>query len=98
MISAVAIAAETAGLAQFLERAGDFAAVVAADSFDNVRIEHGRRRQRLLDVLIARAALKCLGGASRQRDLSVAAERFGAIETGFGAGAAAIERGIHRHS
>ena len=34
MISAVAVAAEAAGLAQFVERASDLAAVLAADGFD----------------------------------------------------------------
>jgi hypothetical protein len=39
MISAVAVAAEMAGLTQFVECADYFAAVLAADSFDDIGIE-----------------------------------------------------------
>src|ERR1700683_5230458 len=50
IIAAVAVAAEPSRLAQFVERASDLAAVLTANAFDDVRIEHRRRGQRLLDV------------------------------------------------
>src|SRR6201996_9539118 len=75
MIAAVAIAAEPPGLAQFVERAGDFAAVIAADALDDVGIKHRRRGERLLDVLITRRPFEDFGGAAGERNLAVAAER-----------------------
>ena len=41
IIPAVAVAAEAAGLAKFVERAGDFAAVLAADGFDDISMNSG---------------------------------------------------------
>src|ERR1700683_2016301 len=98
IITAVAIAAEPSGLAQFVERASDLAAVLAADAFNNVRIEHRRRGQRLFDVLIARWTFEDIGGAAHQRNLPLAAERLGAIEAGLGAGTPAVERRVHGHA
>jgi hypothetical protein len=51
-------------LTQLVECTGYFAAVLAAECFDDIGIEQGRRRERLLDVLITCGAFKCLGGAS----------------------------------
>src|SRR4029077_6431100 len=98
VIAAVAVAAEAAALTQLVERAGDFAAVLGAERLDDVGIEHRRRRQRLLDGLIARRTLEHLGRGAGQRDLAVAAERLCAIEAGFGAGAPAVEGGVHGHA
>src|SRR5271155_1173148 len=97
VIAAVAVAAKTPGLAQFVDRAGDFAAVLAAERFDDVGVEHRTRAERLLDGLIAGRALEHLGGAARERQLAVAAERSGAVEAGFGAGAPAVQRWVHGH-
>src|SRR5580704_1663930 len=86
VIAAVAVAAEAAALAQLVERAGDFAAVLGAERFDDIGIEHRRCAERLLDGLVARRALEDFCRGAGQRDLAVAAERLCAIETGFGAG------------
>src|ERR1700693_2657633 len=56
VIAAVAVAAKTPALAQFVDRAGDFAAVLAAERFDDIGVEHRTRAERLLDGLIARRA------------------------------------------
>src|SRR5579864_9461178 len=60
MITAVAVAAEAAALAQLVERAGDLAAVLGAERLDDVGIEHRRRAERLLDGLVARRPLEDL--------------------------------------
>src|SRR5580700_12214189 len=98
MIAAVAVAAEAAALPQFVERAGDLAAVLGAERFDDIGIEHRRRAERLLDGLVARRTLEDLCRGPRQRYLAVAAERLCAIEAGFGAGAPAVERRVHGHA
>src|SRR3977135_3239407 len=95
MISAIAIAAEAAALAQRIERARDLASVVAAERLDDIGIEHRSGCERLLDRLEARRAGKDLGGASRVGDLAGAAETPGAVEARLGAGLATVERGIH---
>src|ERR1700730_9245470 len=48
MIPAVAIAAQTPGLPQLIQSAGDLTSVIAADRFDDVGIKHWRRCKRLL--------------------------------------------------
>src|SRR5579871_6420133 len=98
VIAAVAVAAEPSGLPQLVERGSDFAAVVAAERLDDVGIKHRRCSESLLDVLIARRAFEGFGRAARQRNLAVAAERFRAIEAGFGAGAPTLERRVHGHA
>src|SRR5579862_3842376 len=98
MIAAVAVAAEAAVLAQFVERAGDFAAVLGAERLDDIGIEHRRRAERLLDGLVARRPPEDLGRGAGERNLAVAAERLCAIEAGFGAGAPAVERRVHGHA
>src|SRR5258708_19092687 len=98
MIAAVAIAAEPPLLAQFVQSAGDFAAVVAADRLDEVGIEHRRGGQRLLDILEPGGAFVHLGGASSQRNLAGPAKRSGAVETGFCSGPPPLQRSSHAHS
>src|ERR1700719_2544385 len=98
MVTAVAIAAEAAVLAQLVERAGDLAAILGAERLDDIGIEHRRRAERLLDGLVARRSLEDFCRGARQRDLAVAAERLLEIEAGFGAGAPAVERRIHGHA
>src|ERR1700730_2086728 len=97
MIPAVAIAAQTPGLPQLIQSAGDLTSVIAADRFDDVGIKHRRRCERLLDGLEASGAAEDLGCASRQRNLAVPAERLGAVEPRLGPGPPAVERGVHRH-
>src|SRR5580693_3373915 len=74
MITAVAVAAEPAVLAQLVERAGDLAAVLGAERLDDVGIEHRRGAERLLDGLVARRSLEDFCRGARERDLAVAAE------------------------
>src|SRR5436190_13219760 len=91
MIAAVAVAAEPSVLPEFVQSAGDFAAVVAADRLDQIGVEHRRCGERLLDVLEAGGALEDLGRAPGQRNLAVTAERLGAVEAGLRAGSPALQ-------
>src|ERR1051325_6831881 len=81
VIAPVAVAAEAAVLAQRVERAGDVAAVLAAERLDHVGVEHRPGGERLLDRLEARRAGEHLGGAARPIDLARAAEPPRAGET-----------------
>src|SRR5690349_14142546 len=70
VVAAVPVAAEAPFLPQAVERAGDLAAVVAADRLDDVGVEHRRRGERLLNRLEPRRALEQLGGAAGHGNLS----------------------------
>src|SRR5262245_20545090 len=75
MVAAVTVAGEAPALAQRIQRAGDFAPVVAADRLDEVGVEHRRGRERELDGLETSRSGERLRGASRHRDLAGTAER-----------------------
>src|SRR5262249_31328446 len=97
VITAVAVATETTGLAQRIERAGDLASVIAADPLDDVGVEHRPGAERVLDGLKASGAIKYFGGAAGERDFMAAAEGIGHVETSLGPGAQSIEGRIHGH-
>src|SRR5262249_20332190 len=95
VVPPVAVAPELAVLAQRVERAGDLAAVLAAERLDHVGVEHRAGGERLLDRLEARRPGEHLGGAARVVDLALAPERPRAVEADLGPRFPSVERGIH---
>src|SRR3989304_6222545 len=90
VVTAVPVAAQLPRLAQRVERAGDLAAVFAAQRLHTAGIEHRPGLKRLLDRLEARRALEHLRRAAGHGDLTLAPQRPRAIESGLRAGAPAV--------